>query len=277
MNQSKSSLRALPWLAGLLTAALGCAAVDPTAQPDSSRLKDIATSGAAADAADPSTDASGARQPLAADSDSSPSSADTGALAPKMPKPPNCPVLSNLPPDAAGNPPKNPAGCPADGLGNFETWVYDAWLHATPVWLGQVVDISEKPGKWYAIEDKTVWANTLEITFTLKVVTTLLPEIGLGTQTLTVTKPGCYPWIILPGASQWAKATFGEKQSKYCTNAFKDNNMLSGGQMLFFGLFPFFSRAVDLPGGVLPAAASKLSVDIPAAELKGKVDELLKL
>lgn len=193
----------------------------------------------------------------------------------KEPKLPHCPVLADLAPDAAGNAPMNPADCPADGLGNFETWVYLAWKQDLPIWIGSAGQQSESPGKWYAVEDKSVWADVVEVNFTVTIGQALLGDPGFAAKSFKLVKPGCYTWNIDANATPWAKETFGKKGAQYCSDVFKGAQVLGGGPFLFFGEFPLTSRVFSLAGGKLAGKDSKLPADIDAQALKGVVAAVL--
>lgn len=202
--------------------------------------------------------------------------ADAGATAaPKAPKPPTCPILGSDTVDASGKPMKNPPECPQDGLGNLATWIYGAWQNGQPIWLGHAANISEKPGKWYAIEDQSVWADVTDVTLTLEVDQALYLD-GVSAQKLTVVKPGCYPWNFAPNATEWAKSTFTKNQPKYCTDPFAGMPVLNGAPFVFFGTVPTIARTLQLSGGQLAAKDTKLATDLDLAGLKQLIAETLK-
>lgn len=201
------------------------------------------------------------------------SSADVAAPAKKEPKPPTCPVLTAAGPGASG--PNNPAGCPADGLGNLQTWIYQAWYSNDPIWVGHAQSVKEAPGKWYGIEDKSVWADVVNISFSLVEDQSLFLSGASGPLAATVVKPGCYAWNLAPNATKWATDTFGKAGAKYCTDSFAGQNVMSGGQFLFIGTYPEFRRILPIANGKISAAVSKLPSDLAAADLQATVTTVL--
>jgi hypothetical protein len=179
-----------------------------------------------------------------------------------------------MPPDNAGKAATNPPGCPADGLGNFYTWVYLAWKKQMPIWTGHTVKVTEKPGKWFPLQNKTVWADTTEVTFTLVLDQELFLSPGTTAEEHTMTKPGCYPWALSDQADQWTKNNFGANK-KYCINTFNGKDVLGGDQFVFFGAFPSFDRVLTLKAGKLQSSESKLANDIEVTVLKASIANAL--
>lgn len=233
--------------------------------------------GAAASQSDPTGIGDGQSTVLdAAESDApdtTVSSADVSKPPKKEPKAPACPVLTDSSP--AGSAPKNPAGCPADGLGNLQTWIYQAWYANEPVWIGHAQEVKEAPGKWYGIEDKSVWADVVNVSFSLIEDQSLFLSAGSGPQTATVVKAGCYAWNLTPNATKWATETFGKPGAKYCTDVFSGQNVTSGEQFLFIGVYPEFRRILPIANGKISAAVSKLPMDVNASELAAMVTTAL--
>ena len=174
-------------------------------------------------------------QGQAAPEDVAKSSSFVDALVtPKQPPAfPKCPIMSDIPPDASGTPAVNPSGCPADGGGNFVTWVYYAWKYNAPIWSATITIESEKPKKWLALEDDTVWTTVPELSVTFGSVTDYLFTPGFKSKTLTVHKPGCYPWVISDTATAWAKDTYTKTQPKYCPDFLDGAQLVNGGAVSY--------------------------------------------
>lgn len=169
-------------------------------------------------------------------------------------------------------------GCPADGHGNLDTWIYTAWFKQLPIWIGHVDQVVESKGFWPASGDegKTAWAEPTEFKATVHVDQTLHLIVAPSQFEIKGYKPGCYPITVTAAADEWTKKQFTQSQTKFCTNIFRGAPVLQGGSFLFIGGHPEWHWSIPLDGGVLTATASKLSQNLSIAQIKAHIDSVLK-